>query len=157
MFGKKSNGRGLSQIGRSYIAETMQVEGDMHSTGAVDVAGLIKGNVHVSEVMVLDTGSIKGNLHVTKIEINGHVEGEVTADLISLGKNAVIKGDLLFKVSLRTEEGADIEGYIKRISPKEKTTSGEEKDIQDIMPRPELGKPELVRRALTKDNEKEAV
>ena len=62
MFGKNSNGESNSQGGRSYVAETMQIEGDLHSAGAVDVAGLINGSVNVAEVMVFETGSIKGNL-----------------------------------------------------------------------------------------------
>ena len=129
-----------------------KVEGDIHCEGAVDVAGLVSGNIYVSEMMVLDTGSVKGNLHVNKIEVNGHVQGEIVADFISLGKNAVVKGDLLFKTSLRTEEGADIEGYIKRVPKKKKSSSSEEKEIQDILPRTEVSRPVLV-----KDSEKEAV
>ncbi len=151
MFGKK-NHEVINQSGRSFIAETMQVEGDIHCEGAVDVAGLVSGNIYVSEMMVLDTGSVKGNLHVNKIEVNGHVQGEIVADVISLGKNAVVKGDLLFKTSLRTEEGADIEGYIKRVPKKKKSSSSEEKEIQDILPRTEVSRPVLV-----KDSEKEAV
>ena len=144
MFGKK-NYEVLYQSGRSYIAETMQVEGDIHCEGAVDIAGLVSGNVYVSEMMVFDTGSVKGNLHVNKIEVNGHVEGEIVADVISLGKSAVIKGDLLFKTSLRTEEGADIEGYIKRVPKKKRTSSSEEREIQDILPKTEVTRPVLVK------------
>ena len=151
MFGKK-NFEVLAQSGRSYIAETMQVEGDIHCEGAVDVAGLVSGNIYVSEIMVFDTGSVKGNLHVNKIEVNGHIEGEIVADVITLGKSAVIKGDLLFKTSLRTEEGADIEGYIKKLPKKKKTSSSEEKEIQDILPKAEITRPVLV-----KGDEKEAV
>ena len=163
MFGKNSNGNSDSQGGRSYVAETMQIEGDLHSAGAVDVAGLINGSVNVAEVMVFETGSIKGNLKVNKIEINGHVEGQVIADVIILGKNAVIKGDLLFRVSLKTEAGADIEGYIKRVesNANEKIVEreDEDQDIQDIMPiqRPELGRPTLVKESLLTKQEKKVI
>ena len=161
MFGKNSNGNSDSQGGRSYVAETMQIEGDLYSAGAVDVAGLINGSVNVAEVMVFETGSIKGNLKVNKIEINGHVEGQVVADVIILGKNAVIKGDLLFRVSLKTEAGADIEGYIKRVESNEKIVDREEEDqdIQDIMPvqRPELGRPTLVKESLLTKQEKKVI
>ena len=46
MFGKKSSDLLQKQSGRSFLAETMQVEGDFHYSGAVDVAGLINGNVY---------------------------------------------------------------------------------------------------------------
>ena len=155
MFGKKSSDLLLNQSGRSYLAETMQVEGDFHYSGAVDVAGLINGNVYGKEMIILDTGSVKGNVHVNKLNINGHVEGQIVADEISLGSNSVIKGDILFKSYLKTEEGAEIDGYIK--GTKAKKVEGEEeedKDIEEIIARPELGKPTLVK---VKENKKEAV
>ena len=154
MFGKKSSDLLLlkNQNGRSYLAETMQVEGDFHYSGAVDVAGLINGNVYGKEMIIFDTGSVKGNLHVSKLDINGHVEGKIIADEISLGSNSVVKGDILFKSYLKTEEGAEIDGYIKGNKTKKVTQDEEDKDIEEIKARPELGKPTLV-----KDNKKEAI
>ena len=152
MFGKKSSDLLLNQSGRSFVAETMQIEGDFHYSGAVDVAGLINGNVYGKEMIILDTGSVKGNLYVSKLNINGHVEGQIVADEISLGSNAVIKGDISFKSHLKTEEGAEIDGYIKGAKHKSNVRDEEDKDIEEIMARPELGKPTLV-----KDNKKEVV
>ena len=152
MFGKKSSDLLLNQSGRSFLAETMQVEGDFHYSGAVDVAGLINGNVYGKEMIIFDTGSVKGNLHVNKLNINGHVEGQIIADEISLGSNSVVKGDILFKSYLKTEEGAEIDGYIKGNKTKKVMQDEEDKDIEEIMARPELGKPTLV-----KDNKKEVV
>ena len=152
MFGKKSSDLLQKQSGRSFLAETMQVEGDFHYSGAVDVAGLINGNVYGKEMIIFDTGSVKGNLHVSKLDINGHVEGKIIADEISLGSNSVIKGDILFKSYLKTEEGAEIDGYIKGNKTKKVMQDEEDKDIEEIKARPELGKPTLV-----KDNKKEVV
>ena len=152
MFGKKNSGRLLNQSGRSYVGESMQIEGDLDCSGAVDVAGLINGNVRVKEMIVFDTGSIKGNLHVSKLIIHGHVDGQIIGDEISLGSNSVIKGDLVFKSYLKTEEGAEIDGYIKGTKSKGNIGDEEDKDIEEIMARPELGKPKLV-----KDNKKEVV
>ena len=152
MFGKKSSDLLQKQSGRSFLAETMQVEGDFHYSGAVDVAGLINGNVYGKEMIIFDTGSVKGNLHVSKLDINGHVEGQIIADEISLGSNSVVKGDILFKSYLKTEEGAEIDGYIKGNKTKKVMQDEEDKDIEEIKARPELGKPTLV-----KDNKKEVV
>ena len=152
MFGKKSSDLLLNQSGRSFLAETMQVEGDFHYSGAVDVAGLINGNVYGKEMIIFDTGSVKGNLHVSKLDINGHVEGKIIADEISLGSNSVVKGDILFKSYLKTEQGAEIDGYIKGNKTKKVMQDEEDKDIEEIKARPELGKPTLV-----KDNKKEAI
>ena len=152
MFGKKSSDLLLNQSGRTFLAETIQVEGDLHYSGAVDVAGLINGNVYGKEMIIFDTGSVKGNLHVSKLDINGHVEGKIIADEISLGSNSVVKGDILFKSYLKTEEGAEIDGYIKGNKTKKVMQDEEDKDIEEIKARPELGKPTLV-----KDNKKEVI
>ena len=152
MFGKKTSELLENQNGRSYLAETMQVEGDFHYSGAVDVAGLIDGNVYGKEMIIFDTGSVKGNLQVSKLNVNGHVEGQIVADEIILGSNSVVKGDIVFKTSLKTEEGAEIDGYIKGTKSKKDIRDDEDKDIEEIVARPELGKPKLV-----KDNKKEAV
>ena len=145
MFGKKNSDSLLNQRGRSFVGETMQIEGDIDCSGTVDVAGLINGNVRVREMIVFDTGSIKGNLQVSKLNINGHVEGKIIADEISLGSNSVIKGDILFKSYLKTEEGAEIDGYIKGTKSKRNTGEEEDKDIEEINERPGLGRPTLVR------------
>ena len=92
------------------------------------------------------------NLHVSKLNINGHVEGQIVADEISLGSNSVVKGDILFKSYLKTEEGAEIDGYIKRDKSKKNIQGEEDEDIEKIAARPELGKPTLV-----KADNKEAV
>ena len=144
MFGEKSSESLLNQSGRSFVAETMQIEGDFHYSGAVDVAGLINGNVYGKEMIILDTGSVKGNLYVSKLIINGHVEGQIDADEISLGSNSVIKGDILFKSHLKTEEGAEIDGYIKGNNSKKNIRGEEDEDIEKIAAKPEFGKPTLV-------------
>ena len=145
MFGKKTSGALLNQSGRSYLAETIHVEGDFHYSGAVDVAGLINGNVYGKEMIIFDTGSVKGNLHVDKLNINGHVEGQIIADEITLGSNSVIKGDILFKTHLKTEEGAEIDGYIKGTKSKKDIVEEEMQDIEEIEPRFGYGKPTLVK------------
>lgn len=141
-FLNNENSKVLNHSGRSFIGETLQVEGDIKSSGALDVAGLVNGNVYVNDMVLLDTGSIRGALEVNKIEIKGHIEGKITANTIIIGKEAVIKGDIFFRNTLKTEEGADIEGYIKRID-KGKTEKEEDIDIDEIVEKAER-KPRLV-------------
>ena len=111
-----------------------QMEGDVRSAGSLDVAGLINGNVFVSDVTVNETGSVRGSIESVNIEIKGHVEGKISADIVIIGKNAVIKGDIFFKNTLRTEEGADIDGYIKRANNGKKDTE-EDIAIEEIVER----------------------
>jgi cytoskeletal protein CcmA (bactofilin family) len=117
----------------------MQLEGDLRTSGSIDVAGLVNGNIFVSEITVAETGSIRGAIEAATVEINGHLEGKISADIVIVGKTAVIKGDIFFKNSLKTEEGADIEGYIKRIN-NGKSSSEEDITIEEIVERTEAVK-----------------
>ena len=135
--------KNLNHSGRSYLGETLQLEGDLRSSGAVDVAGLVNGNVFVSEIIITETGSIRGALEAGSVEINGHLEGKITADTVIVGKNAVIKGDIFFKNTLKTEEGADIDGYIKRIN-NGKSNTEEDIAIEEIVEKKENIKPKVI-------------
>ena len=128
--------KNLNHSGRSLVGESLQVEGDIRSSGAIDIAGLINGNVYVSEMTIKETGSIRGAVEASTIEINGHVEGKVSADTVIVGKSAVIKGDIFFKNTLKTEEGADIDGYIKRVN-NGKLNTEEDIAIEEIVERAE--------------------
>ena len=135
--------KSLNHSGRSYVGETLQLEGDLRSSGSLDVAGLINGNVFVSEITIAETGSVRGSLESSNVEINGHVEGKITADSVIVGKNAVIKGDIFFRKTLKTEEGADIDGYIKRVN-NGKVNTEEDIAIEEIVERAETKKPEII-------------
>ena len=126
----------INHSGRSHIGETMQLEGDLRTSGSIDISGLINGNIFVSELTIAETGSIRGTIEASIIEINGHVEGKITADTVIVGKTAVIKGDIFFKNTLKTEEGADIDGYIKRAN-NGKSNNEEDIAIEEIVEREE--------------------
>ena len=133
----------LNHSGRSHFGETMQLEGDLRSSGSIDIAGLINGNVFISEIVIMETGSVIGLVEATVIEINGHVKGKISADSVIVGKNAVIKGDISFKNTLKTEEGADIDGYIKRVSSG-KVNTEEDIAIEAIVEREDTIKPKII-------------
>jgi cytoskeletal protein CcmA (bactofilin family) len=92
---------------------------------------------------IKETGSVRGGLEANVVEINGHVEGKITADIVVVGKNAVIKGDIFFRNTLKTEEGADIDGYIKRVS-NGKANTEEDIAIEEIVERVETKKSKVV-------------
>ena len=116
MFGNKKGSvpRPLNDSGRSLISETFSLEGTLRTSGAIDIAGLIKGAVYTNDLIIKETGSVIGPVETDKIEIHGHLEGKIVARTIVIGSTAVVKGDILFSESLKTEEGADINGYLKK-------------------------------------------
>ena len=120
MFGDKKNK--IKDSERSLISETVSIEGTINSSGAIDVAGLVKGPVYSKELVVRETGSITGTIEADDVEIHGHLDGKVSAQNIVVGSTGTVKGDLEFGNNLRTENGADIDGYIKKTNSKSKLT-----------------------------------
>ena len=141
--GAEKKEKELNHSGRSQIGETMQLEGDLRSSGSIDIAGLVNGNIFVSEIIISETGSVRGLVEASNIEINGHVEGKISADAVIVGKSAVIKGDVFFKNTLKTEEGADIDGYIKRVN-NGKANTEEDIAIEEIVEKERSDKAKVV-------------
>ncbi len=112
MFGDKT--KKLKDAERSLISETVSIEGTINSSGAIDVAGLVKGPVHSREIVVRETGSVTGTIEADRVEIHGHMDGKISADDIVIGSTGTVKGDIDFANNLKTENGADIDGYIKK-------------------------------------------
>ncbi len=106
---------------RSLISETVSIDGTVNSSGAIDIAGLIKGPVFSKEVVIKETGSISGEVEADRVEVHGHLNGKIAAQNVVIGATGVVKGDIMFGANLRTEEGADIEGFIKKTASVEKS------------------------------------
>ena len=112
MFNTSSN----SEEG-SFVSETCHVEGDMSTTGNLTIAGIIDGNIVSQRLVILDTGTINGNIESARVEVEGQINGNIQGNNIYLGRNALIRGDIYFSEALKTEEGADVDGYIKKSKP----------------------------------------
>ncbi len=143
MFGDKK--KKLTDSERSLISETVSIEGTINSSGAIDVAGLIKGPVYSKEIIIRETGSITGSIEGDHIEIHGHLDGKVSGQDIVIGSSGTVKGDIEFGNNLRTENGADIDGYIKKTNKTKSTLTGDflfkkkdKKDSQETEERPEV-------------------
>ena len=134
---RNTNNKTLNHSGKSLVGETLQIEGDIRSSGSVDISGLVNGNVFVSNLIINEAGSVRGSIEATSIEINGHIEGKVLADTIIIGSSAIVKGDIVFRNTLKTEEGADIDGYIKRVNNGKSNNSEEDITIEEIVDRQE--------------------
>ena len=123
MFGDKKNK--LKDTERSLISETVSIEGTINSSGAIDVAGLVKGPVYSKEIIIRETGSITGSVEGEHVEIHGHLDGKVSGTDIVIGGTGTVKGDIEFGNNLRTENGADIDGYIKKTNKSKTSLTGD--------------------------------
>ena len=123
MFGDKK--AKLKDTERSLISETVSIDGTINSSGAIDVAGLVKGPVYSKEIIVRETGSITGSIEADLVEIHGHLNGKVSGLDVVIGATGTVKGDIEFGNNLKTENGADIDGYIKKTNKSKSTLTGD--------------------------------
>ena len=123
MFGDKKNK--LTDSERSLISETVSIEGTINSSGAIDVAGLVKGPVFSKEIIIRETGSITGTIEADHVEIHGHLDGKISGDNVIIGATGTVKGDINFANNLKTENGADIDGYIKKSNSSKSKLTGD--------------------------------
>ena len=123
MFGDKK--KKLTDSERSLISETVSIEGTINSSGAIDVAGLVKGAVFSKEIIIRETGSITGSIEGDRVEIHGHLDGKVSGQDVVIGSTGTVKGDIEFGNNLKTENGADIDGYIKKTNKSKSTLTGD--------------------------------
>ncbi len=147
---KKGNG--------SFLSETLHIEGEIVSTGSIELAGLVDGNIQSEKLTILDTGSIKGNIETKIVNVDGQVEGDINCTYLFLGSNAVIRGNIYFSETLKTEEGADVDGYIKKTAKQD----SKEKESSKVKPSEQLslgklGKPILVKKNNEAAEKKQAV
>ena len=145
MFGDKK--KKLTDSERSLISETVSIEGTINSSGAIDVAGLVKGPVYSKEIIIRETGSITGTVEGDHVEIHGHLDGKVSGQEVVVGATGTVKGDIEFGNNLKTENGADIDGYIKKTNKSKSTLTGDflfkKKDKKDASENSEE-RPEVV-------------
>ena len=123
MFGDKK--KKLTDSERSLISETVSIEGTINSSGAIDVAGLVKVPVYSKEIIIRETGSITGSIEGDHVEIHGHLDGKVSGQDVVIGSTGTVKGDIEFGNNLKTENGADIDGYIKKTNKSKSTLTGD--------------------------------
>ena len=114
-----------NEDGTSLIGEGLNIEGELNCQGSIEVAGIMNGNVRAQNLKILETGSVIGGIKADKFEVFGFIEGEIYADDIRIGKTATIKGDIFFKDNLKIDEGADVDGYIKRVKQSSQSSSNQ--------------------------------
>lgn len=100
---------------RSILAADLVVEGDVASTGPVDVQGRVAGQVKAPEIMIATTGTIDGTAVARDLSVQGNISGAVEAYSVLLSASAVVRADVTHE-RLAIESGAQIEGRLKRLA-----------------------------------------
>ena len=100
---------------KSSIGSDFTIEGLVNSAGDVDLGGSVKGPVNVKTLIIKEKGSVIGEINAELVEVLGFVDGKVTAKKITIGTTGEVKGDLEFTESLIVEDGARLDGNVKKV------------------------------------------
>ena len=115
MFGESKEKLVSLVVEKSTIGADFTIEGLVNSAGEVELGGSIKGPVNVKSLIIKEKGSVIGEINAEKVDVLGFVDGKVTAKKITVGATGEVKGDLEFTESLVVEEGARLDGNVKKV------------------------------------------
>ena len=115
MFGENKEKLVSLVVEKSSIGADFTIEGLVNSAGEVDLGGSIKGPVNVKALIIKEKGSVIGEINAELVNVLGFVDGKVTAKKITVGATGEVKGDLEFTESLVVEEGARLDGNVKKV------------------------------------------
>lgn len=96
------------------IARDLKIEGNILSSGLVEIEGHVKGTINGNSVVLREDGIIEGEILAESLSIRGKFNGTVRAKNISITSKARITG-LIEYGSLSVEDGAFIDGQFKQL------------------------------------------
>ena len=97
------------------IARDLSVEGNLTSSGMIEVEGNIKGSIQGNAVILREECFVEGVITAESLSIRGRFEGSIKAKNLRISNKAQVRGDIEYE-SLLVEDGACIDGKFKRLS-----------------------------------------
>lgn len=105
----------LGSATRSRLAEDLEIDGDVSSSGPVDIPGRITGTVRAPDVLVSTSGRVAGQVMALNLSVLGTIEGAIVAKSVSLSGSSRVQADINHE-TITIETGAQFEGSLKRKS-----------------------------------------
>ena len=102
------------QINESLIASDLTIEGKIHGTGHVRIAGQFKGDVNVEGDLTIEKGAkLTGGVRAQKITVAGELEGNIeSAQRVDLLESGVLTGDVK-AASFTVAAGSRMRGQVE--------------------------------------------
>jgi len=95
------------------LAEDLVIEGDVTSSGPIDLQGKVLGSVRAPAVVVTATGNLDGTVTSLDLSVIGAITGKAAASAVSLAATAMVQADVTHE-RIAIESGAQIEGRLIR-------------------------------------------
>lgn len=105
----------LSKNNISVISSGLSINGILNCEETMDIEGKIEGDIIGNVITIRELGEVQGNITAKVLNLKGKFNGKIKSEKINIAKQADIKGTLEY-VSLCVEDGAKIEGELKKIN-----------------------------------------
>jgi len=102
----------------SIISRDSKIDGEIYSSGVVEIEGTIKGRINSNSIVIREDGIVEGEISADSVNIRGNFTGNIRAKNINVFSKATINGKIEYQ-SLSVEDGASIDGQFKQLSDKE--------------------------------------
>ena len=99
------------------LAQDLNFEGEISSTGLIEIQGNVNGTIKGNNVTLRESGKIEGTVIADHLNIKGKFEGSIKANKITISSKASIIGNIEYEL-LSVEDGASIDGQFKKICNK---------------------------------------
>lgn len=96
----------------SIICGDMRINGSVVSEGALQIDGIVDGDVSATDITIGATGQITGEVKAEVVKVKGKIIGSIRARKVDLETGAHVKGDIVHS-SLQIQSNAVFEGQVK--------------------------------------------
>ncbi len=96
----------------SIICADMKINGSVTSEGALQIDGIVDGDVAATDITIGASGQITGEVKAEVVKVKGRIKGSIRARKVELETGAHVKGDIVHS-SLQIQSNAVFEGQVK--------------------------------------------
>ncbi len=96
----------------SIICSDMKINGSIVSQGALQIDGIVDGDVSATDITIGASGQITGEVKAEVVKVKGRIKGSIRARKVELETGAHVKGDIVH-ASLQIQSNAVFEGQVK--------------------------------------------
>ncbi len=96
----------------SIICADMKINGSVISEGALQIDGVVDGDVAATDITIGASGQITGEVKAEVVKVKGRIKGSIRARKVELETGAHVKGDIVHS-SLQIQSNAVFEGQVK--------------------------------------------
>lgn len=101
----------------SVLSEDLVIDGDIQSSHAIEIAGILRGTVAAASISIAPSGRVEGHVVARDLSVFGGITGSVAARSLTLHSGAVVQADVLHE-RIAIEAGAELDGRLQRNRPR---------------------------------------